>query len=316
MKCSVFRSSLWIVLAVPVALLVSMVSVSSVSAHQAKLDGRVVSGDTSLASYTVTLYGTRRGMCADKLGVASTDTNGAFAISYKTPRDTDAVLYLIATSKATMHGRAQMAGKYPTSSGGAASLASVLGTAPVPANVFINELTTVASAYALAQFVNGPNITGEAPGLQNAAAMAQESGERRHGSSRIGSHAVHQTGWRLQTWREFNSLANLLATCVNDACNMLVALCPGDTTWWSSASRYAASCREYRSLPRAMNVSQLFNQSKVHHAVRACSRIQPRLPGPSLSGSYGDGVDDGRSRQRRLRRGRQCLGPQQLQLRL
>ena len=68
MKYGQYLSSFSIVPAVLVALLVSMGSVSSVSASQAELRGRVVSGDTPLASLTVTLYGTRQDTCADTLG--------------------------------------------------------------------------------------------------------------------------------------------------------------------------------------------------------------------------------------------------------
>ena len=140
-------------------------------------------------------------------------------------------------------------------------MASVLGTAPVPANVFINELTTVASAYALAQFVNGPNITGEAPGLQNAAAMAQNLVNVATGQA--GSVlSSPPNGLETSTWREFNSLANLLATCVNTpaTCLSLFALAtppgghpPHDTLQAvENIAHYPGN-----------NVSQLFNQSKV-----------------------------------------------------
>ena len=305
MKYNLFCSSLFIVLAVLVALVVSMGSVSSVSAYQAELRGRVVSGDRSLASFTVTLYGTRPGMSAGTLGVAWTDTEGAFAISYRAPLDTEAVLYLIATSKAAMPG------KWPTSGGGAVSLASVLGTAPVPANVIINERTTVALAYALAQFADGPNITGKAPGLQNAAAMAQNLVDLTTGQA--GSVlSSPPNGSETSTWPEFNSLANLLATCVNApaACVSLFALAtpPG-----GQPPRDTLQAVENIAHYPAQNVNQLFDQSKVLTLYEPVLGFSPGYLDPRSQVQRG-WLDHGRSRERRLRCGRQCLGPQQLHL--
>ena len=73
----------------------------------------------------------------------------------------DSVLYVIAkggTAKAA-------AGKGPNE---AIALLAVLGTA-LPKTVTVNELTTVASAFTAARFINGEAISGNALGLRIAA---------------------------------------------------------------------------------------------------------------------------------------------------
>jgi len=260
MKYSQYFSSFYIVPAVLLALLISMGTVSLVSASQAELRGHVVSGDTPLASLSVTLYGAGQDTCAATLGVASTNAQGAFAISYKVPRDDDTVFYLIATSGSAMYEKNQTEGKWPTIGRGAVGLASVLGTAPVPTDVVINERTTVASAYALAQFIDGPKIAGKAPGLQNAAAMLRNLVDVTTGEA--GSVLMSSpNGAETQTWPEFNSLANLLATCVNDnaACLSLFSLAtpPG-----GQAPGNTLQAVENIAHYPALNVNQLFNQSQ------------------------------------------------------
>lgn len=80
----------------------------------------------------------------------------------------------------------------------------------------MNERTTVAAAYAMAQFISGQNISGGSPGLQNAAATMTNLVNRSTGEigSVLGSAP---NGLKTSTMRKFNSLANLLATCVDAA---------------------------------------------------------------------------------------------------
>lgn len=107
-------------------------------------------------------------------------------------------------------------------------LAAVLGTAgaaPVPTDVVVNERTTVASAYALAQFIDGARIGGKASGLQNAAAMAQNLANPATGG--VGQVlATAPNGDQTETLGSFNSLANMVAACVASsvACTTLFDL--------------------------------------------------------------------------------------------
>jgi len=181
-----------------IAVSTHVVSVASAQAapRRATLTGEVLSGGVPLAATRITLYRTTSdGVDAPiALGTSRTRSDGSFEISYPTQRRSNAVLYLIA-------GR-----------GAAVRLASVLGTAPAPRTVVVNERTTVAAGFALAQFVSGPNIAGKSPGLQNAAGMAGNLVDVRTG----GLSRVLQTvpnGSETSALRTFDSLANMLVSC-------------------------------------------------------------------------------------------------------
>ena len=184
---------------------------SSLAANAAQESGRVQTGEAPIASSTVTLYsaGNVQHGAPTLLGKATTDATGSFNIRFNPPSDTDSVLYLIADG-----------GSVGTARNGhsrlerSIRLATVLGRAPFPATVVINERTTATSAYAMAQFIDGPQIAGKAPGLQNAAATLRNLVNLTSGQ--VGTVlAKFPNGSSTSTMREFNSLANLLASCVS-----------------------------------------------------------------------------------------------------
>jgi streptogramin lyase len=115
-----------------------------------------------IGAATVTLYAAGEGKPV-QLAQGKTDGNGAIQLKVKqAPKDS--VLYLIAkggTPKAA-------AGKGPNDT---IALMALLGT-ELPKKVMINELTTVASAFTAAQFINGESISGHRLGLRIAAGNA------------------------------------------------------------------------------------------------------------------------------------------------
>ena len=124
------------------------------------LHGTVMAAGKPLGGAEVTLFaGSREGV--SELGQARTDTSGSFGISYVKPAA--GVLYVQAAP--TGASRLRLQSVVGVGSGG--------GVPPQTlTTVTIDELTTVATAYALAQF-SGPNgIAGPSPGLENAAATA------------------------------------------------------------------------------------------------------------------------------------------------
>jgi len=91
-------------------------------------------------------------------------------------------------------------------------LAATLGDRRVPSRVTINERTTVAMAFAMAQFIKGTQVAGKNPGLRNAAAMTKNLvGVRGGGLSPV--LRKFPNGRSTSTWRTFDSLANLVASC-------------------------------------------------------------------------------------------------------
>jgi len=167
----------------------------------AKVNGVVQSVDQNgeiipISYSTVTLYqaGTEW-LHAYALGKARGNANGFFSIAYEPPSDSTAVLYLIAQGSASP-----------------VRLVMVLGASPTPGNVVINDRTTVAAAYAMAQFIDGQSIGGKSPGLRNASMTVRNLVDITSG--RVGSVLGNPpNGLETSTMPEFNSLANLLSTC-------------------------------------------------------------------------------------------------------
>jgi hypothetical protein len=176
-----------------------VIFVASSMAFGSNVVGVVKAGATPISGATVKLYDAAhdRHLQATLLGSASTDSDGHFSITYDSRPPTD-VIYLIA-------------------SGSAASLefAAVLGQAGgAPSNVVINELTTIASAWSMAQFLDGDSIGGKSPGMPNAAATSGILVDVLAGTiaTLLGTYP---NGSSTSTMAEFNSLGNLLAACAS-----------------------------------------------------------------------------------------------------
>jgi hypothetical protein len=131
----------------------------AMSAPATSLRGTVESGGIGLEGYEVALYARFIGLFgrAKVLGSGITGPFGEFAIDYRLPRR------LPPWQQPLLFVRARS---------GPAMLASALGQAPVVGPVVVNERTTVATGFALAQFVHGPAIDGNRHGMLNAAHMA------------------------------------------------------------------------------------------------------------------------------------------------
>jgi hypothetical protein len=179
--------------------------------HQA---GQVLSGTDSVAFAEVRLYqaGMRqRAAGAQLLGKSHSDASGNFEIFYKAPSEPNSVLYLVA------EGQRKGVGHSPV------KLAAVLDNNAIPAAAIINERTTVAMAYAMAQFTDGQRIGGKYPGLQNAAATAQNLVDLATGD--VGPVLGNDLNSGTTTLGAFNSLANMLSACIRsaDSCAALFA---------------------------------------------------------------------------------------------
>jgi hypothetical protein len=181
--------------------------------------GTVVSSGAPARAARVTLYeaGTRQGAPAKALGTDVTNARGAFRIAYREPRDADAVLYLLSDSRPSGVRGAGPPAWRPV------RLAAVLPADP-PHRVVLTERTTVATAYAMAQFLDDGEIAGPAPGLPNAAGTAQNlANVATGGVARV--LATPPNGGRTTTRAAFDSLADVAASCDGRAgCARLFAL--------------------------------------------------------------------------------------------
>jgi hypothetical protein len=186
--------------AASLALLAAIAAPAALGADSTSLGGTVTVAGRPLAGARVTLaVGSRTGSTV--LGSTTTDAAGQFSIPYTAP--TAGVLYVDATPDA----------------GGPLRLRAVVGlgvgggTAPrTVTTATVNELTTVAAGYALAQFSEGSGISGPSPGLENAAATAFNLADTSSGSA--GAVVTNaDNGSNNATLATLGTLANLVSLC-------------------------------------------------------------------------------------------------------
>ncbi len=165
------------------------------------LDGVVEAAGEPFAGLGVALHaGSPSG--SRVLGTATTDGEGRFSLTYEVP-GAGTPVYAVARA-----------------AGGAAALLCVLGTERLPGSVVVNELTTVAGVWTLAQFLDGEELRGNAVGMRNAAGNAANLVDPRTGE--IAPPAINIQTTTLAT---INSLGNLIGACaVGDGCAAFFAL--------------------------------------------------------------------------------------------
>jgi sugar lactone lactonase YvrE len=140
-----------------------------------------------------------------RLGSTRSTKGGYFVLRYH-GNQAASVKYLLATRP----GGAAEAG-FPVP-GQTYRLAAALGEGAVPGWVAVNERTTVAMGFAMAQFIEGGDrVAGKNPGLRNAAAMSEDLIELEGGLSKV--LRKFPNGGSTSTLPTFNSLANLLTIC-------------------------------------------------------------------------------------------------------
>jgi hypothetical protein len=114
------------------------------------LEGKVLGGGQPIANSTVTLWAASAG-APQQLGQGRTGTDGSFTINSTVPASA-ATLYLIAKG-------GQPKANEQSGDNSAIALMTVIG-GNLPATVTINEMTTVASVWTHAQFLDGSAIKG------------------------------------------------------------------------------------------------------------------------------------------------------------
>jgi hypothetical protein len=181
------------------------------------IGGIVLGSGAPIAKSTVTLWAASEDQ-PKQLAQTQTGDDGRFTLNVGGSGSEGHILYLVAK------------GGEPTARKGsgdnpAIALVSVIGSTP-PANVVINELTTVASVWTNAQFLDGAAIKGNALGLRIAAGNVANLANVETGS--LGSaiqDGVNAT--ETPTLANFDTLADLIAACGTrvkaDACSKLFA---------------------------------------------------------------------------------------------
>jgi hypothetical protein len=189
------------------------------------LKGQVLGAGAPIAKSTVTLWAAGFG-APRQLAQTQTSGDGQFKMTVQRPTGDGSVLYLVARG-------GQPAASKVSGDNKAIVLMAVLGSRP-RAKVVLNELTTVASVWTGAQFLNGTAFSGKALGLRIAAGNVPNLVDLETG----GLGPVIQdplNSSQTATLATFNTLANLLTGCITrvhvDACNNFFAAAtpPGGT---------------------------------------------------------------------------------------
>ena len=210
---------------------------------------------------TVYEAGTAYGTGATSLGTATANNKGKFTVTYTPPSSASAVVYVVA-----------LGGDAGSGTNSAIGLMGIAGLAnALPATVKVNELTTVAGEWALAQFADA---TGQTMGASatNAGGIANAANQAQANLADIGS------GGPAAFWATYNakeatctggsppvncdglermdSLANILSACVessgpaSSACSTLL-----DDTGSGSTTLEAA---HYMATNLTANIGDLF----------------------------------------------------------
>ena len=182
-----------------------------------RIEGQVQAGGGPLANSTVTLWAASAGE-PRQIAQARTNNDGRFELGSQETLGADVILYVVAKGGEAAVNKG--AGDNP-----AAALLAVLGNMPPP-KVVINEMTTVASVWTHAQFLNGAAITGHALGLKIAAGNVPSLVDLQTGGWGDAIQGPLNSG-QTPTMANFATLADLLSGCVtrvsNDACGQLFA---------------------------------------------------------------------------------------------
>jgi hypothetical protein len=196
----------------PVVLAFSTLCLARRASAADLIRGVVKSGDVPIAQSTVTLFEASAD-APKQLAQTKTDNEGRFEIRTEGAQPGSS-LYLLAR------------GGEPKAEGGdnpAIALLAVVGSNP-PARVVVNEMTTVASVWTHAQFLDGTTIKGHALGLRIAAGNVPNFVDLESGGWGGAIQDPLNSG-QTPTMANFASLADLLSACVKrvraDACSSL-----------------------------------------------------------------------------------------------
>ncbi len=169
------------------------------------IEGQVLGAGAPIAKSTVTLWSASAD-APKQLAQTQTGDAGRFTLSAQ--GSPDSILYIVAKGGVP-------AGNKGGGDNPAIALISVVGSKP-PAQVVINEMTTVASVWTNAQFLDGAAIKGNALGLRIAASNVPNFVGLETGG--WGS-AIQDplNGPQTPTMANFATLADVLAGCVTRA---------------------------------------------------------------------------------------------------
>lgn len=187
-------------------------AVTSLPALALDMEGALTLGGKAIPGAKVTLWKTAGTASPETIKETSTDAEGHFELQNLKSSD-DGNIYYITTEGGPHEGVALM---------------SVLGTAPL-SSVVINELTTVASVFTSARFIDGVTISGNPLGVRIAAGNAPNLVDPATGK------------WGSVLLDPFNSTQNTTLARLNTLGSMIVAFGTTADEGWRTEFLNAAS---------------------------------------------------------------------------
>ena len=251
----------WLITVAAIVAPVSAAAPLALGATRASLDGTVTAAAKPRGTARVTvLAGSPDG--ATVVGRTTTDSAGHFTIAYAKPAA--GVLYLEATPAGAS--RLRLRAVVGIGSGGGVE-AKALTAATV------NELTSVATGYALAQFTGTDRISGPSPGLENAASTAFNLVDMSTGKPG-GVVTNSDNGKKNDTLPTLGTLANLVSLCAPERsprCGRVLELAtpPGDSAPRDTAQAMVDLARNPTLSP-----------AKLYALARGASVYEPALQAP------------------------------------
>jgi len=188
------------------------IAVTSLPALALDMEGALTLGGKAIPGAKVTLWRTAGTASPETIKETSTDAEGHFELQNLKSSD-DGNIYYITTEGGPHEGVALM---------------SVLGTAPL-SSVVINELTTVASVFTSARFIDGVTISGNPLGVRIAAGNAPNLVDPATGK------------WGSVLLDPFNSTQNTTLARLNTLGSMIVAFGTTADEDWRTEFLNAAS---------------------------------------------------------------------------
>jgi hypothetical protein len=203
--------------ALKLALAVSTLLLADLASAADSVKGQVLGGGAPIARSTVTLWAASAA-APKQLAWTQTGADGRFQLRTDAARGKDSVVYVVAQG-------GQATANKGSGDNSAIALMTVLGVKP-PQSVIINEMTTVASVWTHAQFLDGTAIKGHALGLRIAAGNVPNFVDLATGG--WGSTIQDPlNSSQTPTMANFATLADVLSGCVTrvsaDACTKLFA---------------------------------------------------------------------------------------------
>ena len=229
-----------------VALVALALSLPGAARAADSIEGQVLGAGAPIAKSTVTLWSASAD-APKQLAQTQSGDDGRFTLSAE--GSPDGILYIVA--KGGVPAANKSGGDNP-----AIALISVLGSKP-PAHVVINELTTVASAFTAARFINGESISGNPLGLKIAAGNAPNLVDPETGGwGKVLMDPLNSS--RTTTMANLDTLGSLVAACFTVAnddwrARFFKAATPtGGATPTDSYEAMAGIAREPWTAPKAL----------------------------------------------------------------